>query len=775
MLRSATINITGTVQGVGFRPFIYRVATSFGLKGYVTNLEDATVEIKVEGDEQHIKDFVELLRKEAPPVCNIEAVEIAWEPFTGRFKRFEIKRSKDEFVTYGSMLPPDISICSNCVSDILTPGRRWYHYPFTVCAHCGPRFTSVYELPYDRIRTNMKDFPLCPKCQEEYADPKDRRFHAQGICCPKCGPQMTLYTPDRQLVSTNDPIYEAAKLISEGFIVAVKGIGGIHLAVKTTEDQPLIKLRKRRRRPTQPFAVMSPDLETVKTYAIVTPAEAALLSSWQKPIVTLKKASNYPLSNLVAPGLDTIGVMLPYTGIHLMLFQYVKEPALVMTSGNKPGLPMAITNDEAFKTLSGIADYLLLHDREIVNRCDDSVIRVLNNNIVTLIRRSRGYVPTSIKIPLLENEKTAFAFGAELRNTGAILYKDRCYLTQHIGDTTNIETLQYLDQALHHMQNLLKITRDPDVIACDLHPRYLTSRFAQEKAKEKNIPLIQVPHHHAHIASLMAENNVPPDQSIIGIALDGIGFGPDGTFWGGEILQATYKTYTRLGSLKPQPMPGGDLCTYYPVRMLIAILSSILTEQELSDITGHVLQGLPRGEKEFHVILQQIKKAKGIMTTSSGRFLDAVSAAMRLCYIRTYEGEPAMKLEAAASMGKPVKLDITPYIYTKNGKFLLDTSKLLYDIIMISRDHNLPDTCATAQHAFAIGIAEIARQVAEKTGITTVGLSGGVAVNQQIMRDIQEYILSHKLNFIYHTKVPPGDGGISLGQSVIAAFHACDL
>ena len=775
MQRAATIHITGTVQGVGFRPFVYHIATSHGLKGYVTNLEDATVEIKVEGDEQRIKNFLEFLRKEAPTVCNIEAIQVTWGLSIGRFKYFEIKRSKDEFVAYGSMLPPDISICSACVSDMLTPGRRWYRYPFTVCAHCGPRFTSVYELPYDRIRTNMKSFPFCPVCQEEYANPDDRRFHAQGICCPKCGPQMTLYTSDRQPISAQEPFHEAAKLINDGFIVAVKGIGGVHLAVKTTEDHPLIELRTRRHRPKQPFAVMSPNLETIRTYAIVTSTEAALLSSWQKPVVTLQKAPNYPLSNLIAPDLDTVGVMLPYTGIHLMLFRYTNEPALVMTSGNKPGLPMAITNEDAFKTLNGIADYFLLHDREIVNRCDDSVVRVLNNNVVTLIRRSRGYVPMQIKIPILNNQQITLAFGAELRNTGAILHKDRCYLTQHIGDTTNIETIQYLDQALHHMKNLLQITSDPDVIACDLHPSYLTSRFAKEKANEKNIPLILVHHHHAHIASLMAENNISPDQSVIGIALDGIGYGPDGTFWGGEILQATYNTYTRLGSLKPQPMPGGDLCTYYPGRMLIAILSSIIAEQELSDITGHVLTGLPYGEKEFHIILQQIKKSKGNVTTSSGRFLDAVSAAMGLCYRRTYEGEPAMKLEATASKGESIKLDITPYIYNQNAKFLLDTSKLLYDIIMISRDHTLPDICATAQHTFATGMAEIAVQVAVKTGINTVGVSGGVAVNQQIIRDIQEYILNHNLNFIYHTKVPPGDGGISLGQSVIAAIHGRDL
>lgn len=769
MKRALSIRVAGTVQGVGFRPFVYRTAVKFRLQGYVTNLEDATVEIVVEGKEEDIKGFIRALKEDAPKVAMVQEVRTDWGNYSGRFRKFEIKKSQRKRVLLGFMIPPDIGLCSECKSDIVNHGRRWYRYPFTCCAQCGPRFTAVYESPYDRIRTNMRDFPLCKRCRGEYENPADRRFHAQGICCPTCGPSMALYTADGDKVKTKDPFREAARLLDEGYVVAIKGIGGIHLATKTTEDKCVERLRKKRNRPYQPFAVMSPNIETVKTYAIVGIEEEKLLTSWQKPILLLTKSPAYYLSDLISPGLDTIGVMLPYTGIHFLLFQFVREPALVMTSGNDPGIPMAISSNEAFKTIGKMTDYFLLHNREIVNRCDDSVIRVINGT-PTFLRRSRGYVPSPIKVPTPNEEVTAIAVGAELRNAGAIIYRGNAYLTQHIGDADNLETRDHLDQSLKHLSQLLEIKGNPDVIACDMHPRYVTSRLAHEISQEKGVKLVKIQHHHAHITALMAENMIPPDQPIIGISMDGVGYGPDGTIWGGEILETTYSTYVRLGHLRLQPMPGGDLCTYYPVRMLVSILGTVLSEKEVRDITArHAKYGLKHGLSELHAIINQIKNPLIPQTTSSGRFLDAVSAAMGLCYKRTYEGEPAMKLEAAADQGDASKVKLAPQIIKKGDSYEMDTSQLLSDIAAL-RYHHVPDVCAAAQHAFAIGMAEMAVQIAMDRGISTVGISGGVAVNVQITRDIEYHIRNHGLHVIRHSKVPPGDGGVSLGQGVSALY-----
>ncbi|MFQ6074579.1 MAG: carbamoyltransferase HypF [Candidatus Bathyarchaeia archaeon] len=772
MKKGATIYVTGTVQGVGFRPFVYSIALRHHLAGIVTNLGDASVEIRVEGEESNIHTFLDDLKRTAPEVSEIREIRVEWHPYQSRYSEFRIVKSRKKRVVPGSMIPPDMAICSECVSDILTPGSRWHNYSFTCCSRCGPRFTAVQRLPYDRSSTNMNPFPLCQDCRKEYDDPKDRRFHAQGICCPQCGPRMALYDGDGKAIQEEDPFEVAAKLLEEGWILAVKGIGGVHLAVRTTVDDFLKRLRMRKNRPKQPLAVMSPSIETVKSYAIVAPEEEELLASWRKPIVLLTKSQDYHLSDLVSPGLNTVGVMLPYTGIHFLLFRHTREPALVMTSGNKPGLPMAITNDEAFKMLEGIADYFLLYDREIINRCDDSVVRLIDG-VTAFIRRSRGYTPTPIEVPIPStNDVTILALGAELRNTGCILHKNKCYITQYIGDTDNLETLNYLDKSLNHMKSLLKITSDADVISCDTHPRYLTSRLGQEMAQDLDAQLIRVQHHHAHIASLMAENGVPPDQPVIGIALDGVGYGPDGTIWGGEVLEVTYRGYERCGHLRLQPMPGGDLCSHYPLRMLIAVLSTAFSMDEIRDITlRHISHGLRQGQRELDVVLEQLRRGDMPITSSTGRIIDAVSAMMGLCYRRTYEGEPAIRLEAEAEKGDASKIKINPKIYRDNGELILDTSELIRELIEVVKHHNAPDVCAAFQRTLATGIADIATQVANDRGIDVVGLSGGVAVNRGIYRDIKQVVESNGLCMIHHSMVPPGDGGISLGQCVTSILN----
>jgi len=767
--RQAKIFITGIVQGVGFRPFVYNLATANNLKGFVINRGDATVKIVVEGTKDDINCFVEQLKQKAPAVSNVQSIRIIWGAPTRQFDMFKIGKSERKIELYESNVPPDIAICDECIADILNPNSRWFNYPFTCCSHCGPRFTAIKELPYDRIRTNMGKFPLCDNCEKDYMDPRDRRFHAQGICCPNCGPKMSLYDRAGSIISVPDPIKEAARLLDEGHIVAIKGIGGFHLSAKTSEDGPISVLRKRKNRPTQPFAVMSKDLTAIKTYAIISKDEEQLLTSWRRPIVLLRKSQTYSLSELIAPGLDTIGVMLPYSGIHYILLKNSKELALIMTSGNSCGLPMSITNKHALKNLSYVADYFLLHNRQIINRCDDSVLRVVDNK-TTFIRRSRGYIPTPVPLPI-SNEKglTVVSLGAELRNVGAIVHRNNCFLTQYIGDVTNLETLNYLIQALKNMQQLFKITNDASVIACDLHPRYLTSRLAEEIAKTKHSKLIKVQHHHAHLASVMAENKVPLDLPVIGIVMDGIGYGTDGNVWGGEIMKASYSGFERLGHLKPQPMPGGDLCTIYPLRMLIAILSTVMTKRDVYNITSrHITLGLPHGINEFDVIWYQIKN-EPLLTSSSGRFLDSIAALTGVCLKRTYEGEPAMKVEAVAAAGDPNKIPITPKIDRYQGKYVLDTSDLTQKLAEAAQNGHKPaDICACAQKVLAQGVAQMAVFAAIDYGIDTIALSGGVAVNDYIVNTVKAYVKGHGLRLILHNVVPPGDGGLSLGQAVVA-------
>lgn len=767
---TATIFVYGRVQGVGFRPFIYRTATKFGLTGYVTNLRDATVKIVAEGPKKRIEQFLKELREEAPAVADIETVAVNWEPYKARFKRFRIKKSEYRVVAGESYLPPpDVGICDECINDVVRPRSRWRHYPFTCCSHCGPRYTAIYTLPYDRGRTNMADFPLCDQCNSEYKEPSDRRFHAQGICCPKCGPRMTLYSSDRKEVIASNPLEVAAKLIDEGHVVAVKGIGGIHIATKTTEDGPIIKLRERKGRKHQPLAIMSPDLKAVKSYAIVTAREEEVLTSWKKPIVILNKAPSYYLSDLVSPSLDTVGVMLPYTGIHLLLFQHTKEPALVMTSGNDPHVPMITSNEEAMNKLGRLADYLLLHNRRIVMRCDDSVLRVIDGK-TAFIRRSRGYVPLPIDIPVVTND-LCIAVGAELRNSAAIAHKGRCCMTQYLGDVENLDTLNYMRGAIDHiLSDVLGVTGDADVMACDLHPLYITSQYAAEESESRDITLVRVQHHHAHIASLMAESGVPPGQSVIGIACDGVGYGPDGTVWGGEVLQVDYGGYKRLGHLELQPMPGGDLCTKYPLRMLISTLANHLTLNEVRDITSRYIDaGLPHGDTELHIIYNQARKRKVLRTSSTGRILDAASALFGICLKRTYEGEPAMRLEALASTGKQ-KHDLGGEIISRNGKYVLNTTKMFQKMINLMKKSRKSDLASSFQGTLARGLADIVMYAVDDTGIDTVGVSGGVFVNRHITKTIREHLKREKpkVRFLMHRLVPPGDGGIAIGQSVIS-------
>jgi hydrogenase maturation protein HypF len=752
------INVTGIVQGVGFRPFIYRIAVSNALTGYVRNRGDAGVEILLEGNEQAIQNFLKDLTEKKPPLAQIHDIITAELTGKNEHAKFTIYKSSEETVLSGSVIPPDIAICDECLAELRNPNDPRYEYFFITCTNCGPRFTIIERLPYDRENTTMREFPMCSFCQKEYEDPLNRRFHAQTVACPKCGPQAYLTTRDGKPLQHSDPVREAGRLLSEGAILAVKGYGGFHVAASAVKDKPLLALRKAKYRHAKPFAVMVRSLEAAETFAEVTDKEKALLTSYARPIVLLNKNRHFNLSPLVAPDLHNIGVMLPYTGLHYMLFDRVADAAFVMTSANPPNQPIVKDNDEALKTLGDTVDYFLFHNRKIAYRCDDSVTRVHGNRNV-FIRRSRGYAPA----PIMLTEKAkrcVVGLGGELNNTACVLLGNKAFISQHIGDVENLETKTFLQQATNH---LIRLTNSHvDAVACDLHPKFTTTALAQELAEAHGWQLIQVQHHHAHIAALMMEHAV---DEVIGVACDGYGYGVNGEAWGGEILLGTRNTaaFTRLAHLEPQPLIGGDAATRHPLRIAAAILNKkIDVEPWLLQNAGH----LPHGETEAKLLLQQLKQTSGtVETTSCGRILDAVAAVLGICYERTYEGEPAMKLESAAITGNDA-LKLKPIINCN----VLDTTRLLLEIFENRAKLRKADLAYSAHAYLAKGLSSLAVEKALQNGISTVGFSGGAACNVLLSSLMRASVEAAGLRFLVHEAVPAGDGGVSFGQAVAGGF-----
>ncbi len=533
----AKINVQGIVQGIGFRPFIYRSATKRGLTGYVLNMGDAGVRILVEGEKDVIKDFIKNMDKEKPPLSKIINLSTEWKEFKEEFDDFSIiKSKKGKKGPEIGVFPPDISICSDCIQDIFNKGRR-NNYVLISCTNCGPRFTVIDDLPYDRERTSMIDFPLCDICRIEFNDPITRWLNAQTMACPICGPSVFLTDNEGNRLKEEDPIKKTAEILEKGNIVAIKGIGGIHLAVITSVDEPVVELRKRRRKSEKPFAVMSPDLESVQKFAFFQKSEEELLTSFRRPIVILKKRNPFPLSELISPGLHNIGVMLCYSGLHYLLFNHLNELALIMTSGNYPSEPMLTDNDVAIKKLKNVADYFLLHNRRIINRCDDSVIKVFSKKEHVFLRRSRGYVPDPIEIPIKNGN--GIAVGPEQDVTSTVAKNGKAFMSQHIGDVDNLDALEHLDTSTNHLMKLLKI-RSVDTVVCDLHPKFLTTRFAKEVAEKYNAKFEQIQQHHAHAVSLMADSK--NYEKNISVVADGFAFGAfDEVAWGGEVLLASLR------------------------------------------------------------------------------------------------------------------------------------------------------------------------------------------------------------------------------------------
>ncbi|WP_231112318.1 carbamoyltransferase HypF [Stygiolobus azoricus] len=734
--------ITGIVQGVGFRPFIFRIAKRSGVKGYVKNMGGSEVEVLIQGDKQNIGKFMESLFKDVPEVAKIDKI-ITEETECGDWKDFFILPS-GTYVKEPSQIPPDFAVCEDCMREVLNPQDRRYRYPFNSCVKCGPRFSMMYTIPYDRENTSMRDFPLCKECEREYHNPEDeRRFDAQGISCPICGPRLFLSTIEGEIID-GDPIKTTAKLISEGYIIAVKGIGGFHIVVDPLNDDVVLKLRKRKNRPQQPFAVMAQSLEIIENYAIVNEKEKELLTSPQRPIVLLKKREDgESLSKYVSPGLDREGFFLFYTPLHYLLLEEFPPHLFIATSGNKHGFPMCVDEQCVKEKLKDVVDYVLYHNRKIVNRVDDSMIRVSNGRPL-LLRRSRGYAPLWIQLKNKALHHDILALGAELQNAGAVAFKDKVILTPYIGDTDEYSTL--IDLENYVLKFVTMYSLKPKVVVVDKNPAYQSVYLGEKLAEKFSAKVVKVQHHVAHILSVAAENGI---ESGVGIAIDGIGYGDDGNGWGGEVIKFEGVKYERKHHLKYVPYVGGDVNALRPRRMLAMFLSTFMDWNEAGKIAGI--------KEEEARLLEKITKKPGLMTSSTGRFLDAVSAFLNVCDQRTYEGEPAIKLEASARGGKLLDLDI------KVVGEEIDTPSVFKWLIENRGRYRINDIAYTVQYRLGEALIKTALKYGDK-----VIVSGGAAVNEYILKGMMEN--SEGAEIILPRKVPPNDGGIALGQAYYYAL-----
>lgn len=751
-LKSYHIKITGIVQGVGFRPYVYRLATEYGLRGWVLNASTG-VYIEVEGNEADLKEFTRRLGEEPPPLALIRTCEIrAMEP--AGFTDFIIRESEEEEAKT-TMISPDIAICEDCKREVRDRQDRRFGYPFTNCTNCGPRFTIIKDVPYDRDQTTMAEFAMCRDCQQEYQDPRHRRFHAQPNACPVCGPRVTLVDPQGKKVDRS-----AVDLLREGHILAVKGLGAFHLACDATRPEAVKRLRDRKRRDVKPFAVMARDLECAGRYAEVSDLEQRWLTAPQAPIVILKVRQPEVLSAAVIhPGLDTLGIMLPYTPLHYLLFDEGLD-LLVMTSANISDEPLITDNQEVLQKLGGIADYFLIHDREIYNPCDDSVMRVSSLGTPQLFRRARGFVPRGVPLPT-KKPFSVLALGGEMKNTFCLTREGEAYLSQHWGDLNHYWNYRHYLEGIERFEKMLAV--QPRVIAHDLHPDYQTTRLAREMT---DMPRVVVQHHYAHLAAVMAENGL--QEEVLGLVCDGTGWGSDGAVWGCEILQGDYRSFRRLGHLQYLPYPGGDLNARKPYRMALVYLLAALGESG-AEAARQYLPALAGEERQILVQGLAGKMGQGLQTSSCGRLFDAVSAFLGVCPVNRYEGQAAAELEAQVDANCPGH-----YNYgverDREGQIIMDILPM-WEELLAERHQGLPgeQMAARFHRTLALMFADALLLVAEKTGQRQVALSGGVFHNQVLLSWLSIELEKRGFKVYHHQKVPPGDGGISLGQAVIAS------
>jgi hydrogenase maturation protein HypF len=747
------IHVTGVVQGVGFRPFVYQLAHTHGLTGWVLNTS-AGVDMEVEGPAEAIRHFVGDLEAESPPLARIESIAATDHPARG-YQQFEIRRSLSQEGAY-QLISPDIATCHDCLAELLDPRDRRYRYPFTNCTNCGPRFTIIEDIPYDRPLTTMRDFVMCPQCQAEYENPLDRRFHAQPNACPVCGPHLTLTDADGTTISATDEISATVQLLEQGEILAIKGLGGFHLACDATNDKAVQRLRERKRRPAKPMAVMMATMDHIRTHCLVSDEEERLLTSAQCPIVLLHWKPTSTVSPLVAPGNRYLGVMLPYTPLHHVLIREIDRP-LVMTSGNLSEEPIATDNEEALVRLGGIADHFLFHNRDIYARYDDSVWMVAEERAQPL-RRSRGYAPFPIRLPF--KARQVLACGTELKNTFCATKDEYAFLSQHIGDMENLETLEHFQTSIALYERLFRL--QPETVAYDLHPDYLATRYALSLGPSKR--LVPVQHHHAHIVSCMVDNEV--QEPVIGVALDGTGYGLDGQIWGGEFLVADAHGFRRAGYLRYVPLPGGEAAIRNPYRMAISHLLSLLGEEGLGSALPFLGDVDPQ---EVEVIKQQVaRKINTPLTSSCGRLFDAVSAVLGFQGEASYEGQAAIQLEMMAygvddGGGYPFA------ILERDEARVVDVSDTWGGILHDLRAGVPAQVIAARFHNTVVQlIVHACAGISQETGLGHVALSGGCFQNRLLLTRTTNVLREAGFHVLTHHQVPCNDGGVSLGQAVIA-------
>jgi hydrogenase maturation protein HypF len=775
--QTVEIRVRGTVQGVGFRPTVWRLACAEGLVGEVLN-DSFGVVIRTTGNSGAISQFLTRLQSEAPPLSRIENIET--QVLTLRnFEEFRIAESvSGENCT---RVTPDAAVCAACRAEVLDPKERRYSYPFANCTHCGPRFSIVKVVPYDRVNTTMADFPMCASCNREYLQPADRRFHAQPIACPACGPSIWLERFETSATSAHatatTALDSAVELLKNGAVVAIRGLGGFHLACDATNPEAVQRLRRRKHRYGKPFALMARDLDQMRRYCNITQAEADLLQSPEAPIVLLPADGPEELPKGVAPGLNTVGFMLPYTPLHLLITRQIDRP-LVMTSGNVSDEPQVTSLDTARSGLRGIADAMLMHDREIANRIDDSVVRIAAGR-PTVMRRARGYAPSAVPLPPgFAGAPDLLAFGGELKATFCVVKDGAAILSQHQGDLEDVSTFEDYQKNLHLYSKIYD--HRPRLLVADMHPEYLSAKLARQCAATHDLPLLEVQHHHAHIAGCMAENGVPLNAPpVLGIAIDGLGYGDDGTIWGGEFLWADYRGYRRVAAFKPVAMIGGVQAIREPWRNTYAHLVAGMGWAQFVERFSALELYRYLMTKPLATIDRMLETGLNVPSASScGRLFDAVAAALGLCADRAlFEGQGAMELEALA---EPRLSDTEPpYSFTITGQA---ASGLLYldPLPMwggLLEDLGSSTPVARMASRFHYGLAGAIRDmVARIRGTTTadappntIALSGGCFQNKLLLEEVVRLLEADGLKCLIHTKVPTNDGGLALGQAAIAA------
>ncbi len=768
--RRIRVEVRGIVQGVGFRPFVYNLALRHGLVGFVRN-HSSGVSIEAEGKPEDLEAFLHALKHHPPPAAQIDWVGVESVALQGE-SQFRIEHSQVQAAA-STPISPDLATCQECLREFSDPRDRRFRYPFINCTNCGPRYTIVRDIPYDRPNTTMASFRMCRQCQQEYEDPSNRRYHAQPNACARCGPQVwfvwaqapktQFLAPSGDVPRGQEAVEEFHRLIDQGGIVAVKGIGGFHLACLATEDRALATLRRRKGRVDKPFALMVPDLPTAHRLAQISPDEERLLCSVARPIVLLRRKVHAEVSPLVAPNNPFLGIMLPYSALHVLLLE---GRVLVMTSGNRSEEPIARTNTEAFDRLRCLADAFLLHDREIFVVCDDSVTRVFRG-VELPVRRSRGYAPMPIR--LAQNAPPVLAVGGELKATFCITKGPYAYMSPHVGDMGNLETLQALQRAVEHFLRLFRV--QPQWIACDMHPGYLSTHWAKQFALAHNLPLLEVQHHHAHVAGTLLEYQVDPSEEVLGVSFDGTGFGTDGAIWGGEFLLATWGRFRRVAQLKYIPLPGGDAAIRHPWRVALAHLwaSGVPWYENLPPVKVAT-------SAQRKVLLQQLQENLNCVPTSSmGRLFDAVAALLGVRQTVSYEAQAAMEMEALCTNLE----EMSPYPFeftTQSVPWQLDPQPMWKTLVQETLAGKSPQWMATRFHR-TVGqmILEICQRVHQQWGVRTVVLSGGVFQNVTLLHFVVDRLEHQGFRVLVPRQVPPNDGGLALGQVAVALARLHEL